>query len=199
MTYKEKDSCWKKDWNQVISQIGDDISTGEITWGADIIEQSSIRRFLEPAEFVCGLHTNKEIAKKCGYPDVIAPYSSIISFTFPAVWVPGESQFIDESYNAQPVNPSVKPIIPQGAPEAKDFFVTDWNVEFYRPALVGERLGRKGQRLLDCIPKETKVGRGAFLSYEVEIVNQDLELIAKFSWSIFLYNQKGKNERDLLG
>ena len=38
---------------------------------------------------------------------------------------------------------------------------------------------KTGDKLISCDPKETRVGRGAFVIYESEIRNQRDELVAK--------------------
>ena len=47
---------------------------------------------------------------------------------------------------------------------------------------------RRGARLAACEPKETKIGRGAFLTWESEIVNPRLEVVARLRTTFYRYN-----------
>ena len=58
---------------------------------------------------------------------------------------------------------------------------------------VGDRLLRRGARLVACLPKETKVGRGAFLTWESEIVNQRLEVVVRLQTTYFRYNPHSRS------
>ena len=72
------------------------------------------------------------------------------------------------------------------------YFATDFEVEYFRPVTVGDRLHRHGAKLTDCSPKETSVGRGAFLTWESEIRNQRDELVARTRMTSLRYNPRGK-------
>jgi acyl dehydratase len=63
-------------------------------------------------------------------------------------------------------------------------------VEYFRPVTVGDRLHRRGAKLTDCSPKETRVGRGAFLTWESEICNQRDELVARTRMTSLRYNPR---------
>lgn len=73
-------------------------------------------------------------------------------------------------------------------PPTTGFFATEYDVEYLRPAVVGDTLCRRGARLVGCLPKETKVGGGAFLTWETDIVNQRNEVVAHVRSSFFRYN-----------
>ena len=45
----------------------------------------------------------------------------------------------------------------------------------------------QGRKLLSCIPKETRVGRGAFITWESEILNQRAELVARIRVGMYQY------------
>jgi hypothetical protein len=60
-------------WSALIARIGSDLTDGAVTWGADLIERSSVRRYLEPLEFDCAMHYDPEAARRHGFTDVIAP------------------------------------------------------------------------------------------------------------------------------
>jgi hypothetical protein len=183
---------WKSAWAPVIAKVGTDLSDGQVHYGVDLVEAGAIRRYLEPLEFDCPLHYDRAVAKANGFADVTAPYTATATFTMGPVWTAGESIFISAERNAQPGRVSVKPRFPEGTPPVSGYFATDTEIEFIRPALAGERLGRRGNRLVGCSPKETKVGRGAFVTTESEIVDERGEVVARVRGSLFLYNPHPK-------
>jgi len=182
------DANWQTAWDGVIAQIGQDWGKDTRAAGADRVEPGAIRRILEVLEFDCPLHTDADVARAHGYEDITAPYTSTMTFALPAMWSPGEVIFDSDSRDVQPSKSAVKPTFPSVVPHFTGYFATDMEVDFIRPAVVGERLRRRGEKLLNCQPKETKVGRGAFLTFESEVVNESGDLIARNRWTIYLYN-----------
>lgn len=67
----------------MIDAVGTDFSDGVRVPGADVVEIGLVRRFLDPLEFDCELHYDTEVAQDHGYADVIAPYSSLLTWTLP--------------------------------------------------------------------------------------------------------------------
>lgn len=184
---------WQAVWQPVVDQVGKDFGAGEITWGADEVEAGTIRRYLEPLEFDCPLHYDTAAAQANGYGGIIAPYTSITSFAFPAVWRPGEEQFIEADRDAQPARLSVKPKPLEGGPAVSGFFVVEWNADYLRPVRIGERVGFRGQRLVSCVPKETKVGRGAFVTFDGEIVDAAGEPVVRLRRTLFMYEPRARS------
>lgn len=178
---------WKLDWQPVIDAVGRDFADGEVTWGGDPVERGAIRRYLEPLELDCALHTDPEVARAAGYADVTMPATGVIAWTIPAAWRPGEVLFDSDDRNAQPVTSAINnPDLPIG-PRTTGFFGTDIEVDFLRDVVAGERLGRKGRRLVSCTPKETAVGRGAFLMWESEIVTDSGDLVGRIRIGTYAY------------
>jgi hypothetical protein len=182
------DDAWKADWAAVVAQIGEDFSDGAVHYGVDRVERGAIRRYLEPLEFDCPLHYDPEVAAAHGHAGVTAPYTATVTFAMGPVWAPGESVFTSAERDAQPARVSVKPRMPRGAPPTTGYFATDMEVEFVRPVLEGERVGRRGNRLIACQPKETRVGRGAFLTFEGEMVDERGEVVVRSRHTLFVYN-----------
>lgn len=58
---------WKRAWQPMVERVGTDFCPGEQFWGADPIEASAVRRFVEPLEFDCPLHTDQHVAEQYGY------------------------------------------------------------------------------------------------------------------------------------
>lgn len=179
---------WKQEWKPMINKIGTDFSNNKSQIGADIIEKGAVRRYLEPLEFDCALHYNKKIAVKNGYKNIIAPYSSLLSWTIPPHWTPGEKNFTSSERNAQPARNPVSIINKDIAPNTNNTIVTEIEIDYISPIVVGDRLTTIGEKLISCSPKETRLGRGAFMTWESEVYNQLNELIAIIQTGTFNYN-----------
>jgi hypothetical protein len=179
---------WKKAWQPMVDAIGTDFSDGMEKWGADEVERGAIRRFLEPLEFDCPLHYDKSVANDYGYPDIIAPYSSLFTWMIPPLWEPGTRVFTSAERNAQPAYSPLTGIQTDLAPPTTGYFATDIEIDYIRPVVVGDRLCRVGYVLLSCEPKETKVGLGAFMVWESEVRNQNGEVVAKTRMGTYNYN-----------
>jgi N-terminal half of MaoC dehydratase len=178
---------WREEWQPVIDAVGRDFTDGEITWGADRVEPGAIRRYLEPIELDCALHTDPDAARAAGFDDVIMPYTGLIAWTLPAAWRPGETLFDSADRDAQPVRTAINNADMPVGPKTTGFFGTDIEVDFVRPVVAGERIGRRGKRLISCTPKETAVGRGAFLTWETEIVTDGGEVVARMRTGTYAY------------
>jgi len=178
---------WKKAWQPMIDAVGTDFSDGMEQWGADEVERGAIRRFLEPLEFDCPLHYDKSVANEYGYPDIIAPYSSLLTWVIPPYWKPGMQLFTSAERNAQPTESPLLGFETDLALPTKFYFATDIEIDYIKPIVVGDRLCRVGYILLSCVPKETKVGRGAFTVWESEIRNQHREVVAKIRMGLYFY------------
>ncbi|WP_181311739.1 FAS1-like dehydratase domain-containing protein [Nocardioides campestrisoli] len=165
------DTAWQDAWQPVAEAVGRDFLDGEVTWGGDPVEAGSIRRYLEPLELDCALHTDRGTARAAGFDDVTMPYTGVMPWTLPAAWEPGQVLFDSDDRDAQPVRSAINDSGLGIGPRTTGFFGTDVEIDFLRPVVAGERLGRRGKRLLSCRPKETSVGRGAFMTWESEVVS----------------------------
>ncbi len=186
---------WEAAWGSMVAMMGQDLSDGTIRWGADRIEAGAIRRFLEPLEIGAAIHYDVDAARTAGYDDVVAPVSSVLSYTVPPMWSPGESTLFGEhDPDAQPLRSPIDNPNPGPAPATSGFFATDISIDFLRPVVVGERLGQRGRRLLSCMPKETAVGRGAFSTTETDIVSDRGDVVAVMRTGTYAYNPFGSGE-----
>lgn len=73
-------------------------------------------------------------------------------------------------------------------PPTTHFFGVDAEADYLLPVVVGDRLCRRGALLLSCKPKETRVGQGAFISWQTEVINQRRERVALLRTTFFRYN-----------
>ena len=184
---------WTTVWDSVVKAIGSPIASGVGAGPVDAIELGAVRRYLEPLEFGCPLHHDREVAEAQGYRDVIAPYTSLLSFCMLPMWAPGDPPiFTDADRDAQPERSVVKPSFAYYFPHFSGYFATDIDIEFRRAVVIGERIGRGESRLASCEPKETRVGRGAFVTTEADIVTSEHEVVARVRTGLFLYTPHGE-------
>ncbi len=180
-------AAWHGDWAPLIALVGQDVSAGVDLVGPDVVEAGAIRRFLEPLEFDCPLHRDAAAARACGYDDIVAPVSSLTSWTIPPIWRPGPPVFTEAGADAQPRSDASVGLRLPFIPDDAQFFATDYEADYLTPVVVGDRLSRVGRRVLSCEPKETKVGRGVFMVLESDIRNQRAQIVATFRITMFVY------------
>ncbi len=172
------DNGWQREWDVTATAIGTDYG-GEPEEAIEAVELSAIRRYCEPLEFDCPLHYDIDVAREYGYRDVLAPWSGISqTFNRRGHWRPGMSTrypapdrdavILDTELGIDPEPPS---------PPYSSTFATDLEIEYHAPVCVGDRLTRSGRLLVGVVPRETSVGRGAFLTFESRLHNQHGDLV----------------------
>jgi acyl dehydratase len=172
----------------MIDAVGTEFGDGVRHEGPDAVELGAVRRFTEPLEFGFPLHYDHAFALRHGYHDVVAPVSSIITFTIPALWRPGEpAVFTSSERDAQPARTGLAPRLTGLEPETSGYFAAGLAADYLVPVVVGDRLTRTGSLLLSCLPKETSVGRGAFVTWQYEIHNQRGEVVARVRNTTYSY------------
>lgn len=182
------DDDWKTGWQRMIDAIGTDFG-GPSVEGADAIERSLIRRFVEPLEFDCPLHLDSDVARQHGFSDVVAPISSLIMFALPPLWSAGDPPlFASDDRDVEPDVPFLGSPETGLEPPTSGYFGTETYIEQHQPVSVGDRLSRVGRRLVACEPKKTSVGIGAFTTIEEEIRNQHGDLVATLRCVHFSYS-----------
>jgi MaoC dehydratase-like protein len=185
------DEDWKQAWQPLIDAVGTDFGGDAEVWGADEVEKGIIRRFLEPLEFDCPLHYDEGTAQNYGYRNILAPYSSVLSLAIPPLWSPGKQIWTSAERNAQPayspVASSSNEAMQKLVPRTPGFFATDIEIDYLQPVVVGDRVRMRGRKLISCEPKETRVGRGAFIVWESEILNQRGEPVARMRTGMYQY------------
>ncbi len=178
---------WQAAWQPVVDAVGRDFQPDETIWGADPVERGAVRRYLEPLEFDCALHTDEQVAQSHGHATTTMPATGVIAWTIPAAWRPGETLFDSADRDAQPVQSAINNADMELGPKTTGFFGTDIEVDFVRPVLVGERLGRRGKTLVSCTPKQTGVGRGAFMTWQSDVVSDRGDVVARIRIGTYAY------------
>jgi N-terminal half of MaoC dehydratase len=182
---------WEMAWQSAIDAIGENFGEAVSVPSVDEIEKGLVRRYLEPLEFDCPLHYDDAVARANGYPGIIAPYSGLATWISAGVWMPGdEPVYTSAERNAQPRARTAA--FRRPGPDCDGGFVTDVEYEYLSPFLVGERYGIRGRYLLSVLTKQTRVGRGAFLTWESSITNQAEEIVAQQRAISYYYVAKPK-------
>ncbi len=166
-------------WEETESFLGKEIGS---TVGPDPVERGTIRRWLEPKEFDCAIHSDAEAARAAGYEDIVAPASMVFTYGIPAYWQPGDApaQIDDE-----PTQIQIPVIFDVPAPCDKSF-ATSIEVEFFEALYPGDEVTCTS-KLVDIKHKELKVGKGAFLRQEDTYTKQTGEVVAVSYLDIFRF------------
>jgi len=170
-----KYGTWKEAESYIGKVIGEDV-------GVDAVELGSIRRWLEPKEFDCALHTDAAAAKAAGYRDVIAPCTTVFSYGLPAYWSPGDPP---AAMGDEPRQIPIPVIFDVPAPCTLSF-ASNIDMEFFEPMVVGDRITRTS-RLASIAHKELRVGKGAFMTQEDTYTNQHGAKVAVVMLTIFRF------------
>lgn len=171
-----KFGTWEEAESFLGKVIGEDV-------GVDAVELGSIRRWLEPKEFDCSLHTDPEAARTAGYRDVVAPSTMVFTYGLPAYWSPGDPYAqIGDKPRQIPI-----PVIFDVPAPCTLSFASNIDMEFFEPMVVGDRINRTS-RLVNIAHKELRVGRGAFMTQEDTYTNQDGAMVAVVQLTIFRFS-----------
>ncbi len=167
---------WRDAWQPMIAAVGRDFDEGQPEKWGEVIEESAIRRYVEPLEL-----------------DATAvPFTALASFALPLLWRAGDPPlFTDDGRDAQPRVSNVNGLLTGLEPPTTHFFAVESDADFFQAAVVGDRLCRRGAVLLSCTPKQTRVGQGAFICWQSEIINARRELLARLRTTFFRYNPPG--------
>ncbi|WP_208101722.1 MaoC family dehydratase N-terminal domain-containing protein [Burkholderia sp. D-99] len=180
--------AWKVDWQPMMAAVGRDFDDRPPVFVADRIELSSVRRWLEPLEFDCALHYDRDVARRHGHDEVVVPVAALPTFALEPMWRPGDVLFDSDARDAQPSRSAVSGIRCGLEPPTIGFFATDIEIDYLLPVTVGDRLMKHGALLVACEPKETRVGRGAFVTWQSQLVNEQLDVVARTRTTFFRYN-----------
>ena len=166
---------WQGAWQGTVDAVGGDFSGGVQSTAVDQIELGAVRKFLEPLELDCPLHYDTDAAKQQGYRGVLAPVSGVSSTWLDGgLWRPGMGSRYPQAHPHVDIPRARAGEMPDPPmPDTTAAFATDVEIEYFEPAVVGDRLTVRGRTLLSCLPRETRVGRGAFMVWEREVINQD--------------------------
>jgi hypothetical protein len=182
----------KYTWDDTIAAIGQDFSGGTKRIADETIAYTDVVRYAEPWEIGNPIYWDESAAKKAGYRGVVVPWSAIKqTFTFRGGWRPGHPQrFLTSDVNLMSNKPTElqEDGDPIPMPPVTQIVVTDVEIEFFEPVIVGDHLTAKGGKLTNVRPRKTRLGEGAFLNKQHEIYNQRGELVARINQGDYYYN-----------
>ncbi len=167
-------------WEQAQSYVGKVVG---VSHGADAVDQSSVRRWLEPKEFACPLFDDEQAAIDAGYQGKIAPSTMAMTLGQPAHWQQGDA-FTKNTDEAKQI--PIPVIFDVPAPFSLSF-ATSMEMEFFLPLYHGDTLNTTHE-LISLVAKELKVGKGAFFKQKDTYRNQDDEIVAIGILDIFRFN-----------
>ena len=150
--------------------------------GPDPVEQGSIRRWLEPKEFACDIHTDADVARAAGYDDLVAPASMVFTYGIAAYRKPGDAP---AAIDDEPTQIQIPVVFDVPAPCDKSF-ATIIEVGFFEPLYPADVVTCTS-KLVDIKRKELKVGKGAFLRQEDTYTKQTGEVVAVSYLDIFRF------------
>ncbi len=186
MTYDSE--AWKADWQPMMAAVGCDFDERPLVFVADRIECSAVRRWLEPLEFDCALHYDQDVARHHGHDQIVVPVAALPTFVLEPMWRPGDVLFESDARDAQPSRSAVTGVRCPLEPPTTGFFATDIELDYLKTVTVGDRLLKHGALLVACEPKETRVGRGAFITWQSKILNEQFDVVARTRTTVFRYN-----------
>lgn len=166
-------------WEETESFLGKEIGRTE---GLDPVEVGTIRRWLEPKEFACDIHTDAESARAAGYTDLVAPATMVFSYGMAAYWQAGDANAkLDDEPRQIPI-----PVIFDVPAPCDKSFATSIEVEFFEPLYPGDRITCTS-KLVDIKRKTLSVGDGVFLRQEDTFTKQNGDLVAVSNLDIFRF------------
>jgi acyl dehydratase len=150
--------------------------------GVDEVSQNDVRRKLEVFCFDCPLHYDGAQAQVHGYRGVTAPVSMTPLWAMPAYWTPGQPPSFGEGLPEKPGGVRVE--VPTPFAKAVNA-ASEW--EYFEPLYPGDRL--HGQwKLVDIKPRQTKLGNGVFLTFDMEMFKATGERVALNRNTLFRYD-----------
>lgn len=181
MTWYERDD-WERAWDPCRDLLGVDLLSGQSVAAVDSIEESTVRRYCESLEFDFPLFFDAPLARDYGYTSCLAPTSGVSqAWTHTGIWKTGQATGYPRPDRDAPIAMGPGPMLNQvdvGAPSTTATINAELSVEHFASACVGDRLYTSELILSSVVPKETSVGRGAFLTFTHCVRNQRQELVA---------------------
>ncbi|MEK7777038.1 MAG: MaoC family dehydratase N-terminal domain-containing protein [Chloroflexota bacterium] len=188
----------KYTWDDTVAAIGRDFSGGVESVADEVIEYTAITRYCEPWEIGNSIYWSEQAAKGLGYRGAVVPWSALrLTFSSGGHWRPGhETRFPTPQRNATADSGRGHSISVSGEEVPMPLYTNSINsgmeIELFEPACVGDRLTVRGDKLVNVIPKQTRVGFGAFHTRQRGIYNQRNELVALVRSTSYSYNAEKK-------
>jgi acyl dehydratase len=140
--------------------------------GVDEVSRNDIRRKLEVYCFHCPLHDDDEAARAHGYRGLVAPRTLTPLWAMPAYWTPGGPPAWGPGLAEKPGGVRIE--VPNPFAKAVNA-ASEW--EYFEPLYLGDRLCGSW-KLIEVKPRQTRLGNGAFLTFETQIHKTTGERVA---------------------
>ena len=158
--------------------------------GVDEVSRNDIRRKLETFCFDCPLYTDDSVARAHGYRMAIAPSAMIPLWALPAYWSPGTPSIFGPDLVEQ--DGTVPTRVPMSWPHGLN---AGSEVAYFEPVYPGDRL-RSVVKLVEVKPRKTRLGEGAFLTFETKIVKLSGETVSVRKNTSFRYDKVAPSETE---
>lgn len=158
--------------------------------GADEVSRNDIRRKLEVFCFDCPIHTNDEVARAHRYRMACAPSAMSPLWGLAAYWTPGEPSL----YGPDRREKDGGAPLPISLPWANSVNAAG-EMQYFEPLYPGDRL-RTVQKLVDVKLRKTRLGEGAFLSFETTVSKRSGETVYVRRNSTFHYDKGSERAKD---
>lgn len=174
----------------ILTRLNDLIGREHAVSGVDEVSRNDVRRKLEVFCFDCPLHLDDAVAAAHGFRMAPAPSAMIPLWAMPAYWTPGEPGLYGpgkpESNGGMQ---EVLPVVYSSGVNAGS------QVEFFEPVYPGDRL-RSVVKLVDVKPKQTRLGKGVFLTVETTVSKLGGERVAVRRNTSYRYNANPDRKTD---
>lgn len=152
--------------------------------GVDEVSRNDIRRKLEVYCFHCPLYTDDATARAHGYRMAVAPTAMTLLWSLQAYWSAGDPAIF------APGMPERDGSLRMEVPSPYSSTVNaGMEVEYFEPLYPGDRL-HGVWKLIDVKPKQTRLGEGAFFTFENRLWKQTEELVAVRRSTSFQYDRR---------
>lgn len=175
-----------EDRSSALKELRNWIGREQHNVGVDEVSRNDIRRKLEVYCFDCPLYTDDDIARAHGYQKAVAPSAMIPLWTMPAYWSPGDPPLFGPGKPQRDggTNMAVPKVYSSTVNAASE-------VEYFGSVYPGDRL-QSVAKLTQVNEKETRLGLGAFLTFETRIERLSGELVALRRNTSFQYDRRAE-------
>ncbi|TKT74524.1 MaoC family dehydratase N-terminal domain-containing protein [Aquamicrobium sp. LC103] len=153
--------------------------------GAEPVSEVGIRRYVEAHELESPLFHDRAQAREAGHNDIIAPWSMLLTMAMGAYWKPGDPT----------IEPGMWPPFAWGelSLPGGEMVTSEVGLEFFEPLQLGDIIHSE-YRIARVTPKNTKVGSGDFIDFEINFTNQHGKTIAVERCTVYRYMPHGHGE-----
>jgi acyl dehydratase len=149
--------------------------------GADPVERTGIRRFVESLEWNEPIHHDVAAARAAGHRNLVAPTASHTAFAMPPYWSPGDP----------PLRPDQVPVLPRMAffddfPAGTRTIALGFRRDWHADVVVGDRLAC-GYEVLRVTPKRTRIAEGAIVEIAARYADQKDRPVSTGTLRVFNY------------